>query len=112
MRTWPGRARFDDIENSVCPPAKESPDSSPTGSEGNRGGTLIMPEEGAVSADKTANPASAPQLNQIALSFLRLGTIAFGGPAAHVAMMEEEFVRRRGWLSHADFLDGVAAASV
>ena len=34
-------------------------------------------------------------LGQIALVFLKLGAIAFGGPAAHLAMMEEEFVRRR-----------------
>ena len=51
-------------------------------------------------------------LKQIALSFLRLGTIAFGGPAAHIAMMEEEFVRRRGWVSHADFLDMLGASSL
>jgi len=34
-------------------------------------------------------------LGEIALVFLKLGTTAFGGPAAHLAMMEEEFVRRR-----------------
>jgi chromate transporter len=51
-------------------------------------------------------------LKQIALSFLRLGTIAFGGPAAHIAMMEEEFVRRRGWVSHADFLDMLGASNL
>ncbi len=36
---------------------------------------------------------------------VRLGLTAFGGPAAHVAMLREEVVRRRGWLSDADFLD-------
>lgn len=51
-------------------------------------------------------------LKQIALSFLRLGTIAFGGPAAHIAMMEEEFVQRRGWVSHADFLDMLGASNL
>ena len=48
---------------------------------------------------------SGSGLNEIAVSFLRLGTVAFGGPAAHIAMMEEEFVRRRAWVSGADFLD-------
>ena len=33
---------------------------------------------------------------QVALLFLRLGTTAFGGPAVHIAMMEDEVVRRRG----------------
>lgn len=44
-------------------------------------------------------------LPQLALIFLRLGATAFGGPAAHIALMEEEFVRRRKWLSHQEFLD-------
>jgi chromate transporter len=51
-------------------------------------------------------------LAEIALVFLKLGTIAFGGPAAHIAMMEEEFVRRRKWISEADFLDRLAAANL
>jgi chromate transporter len=44
--------------------------------------------------------------------FLKLGTIAFGGPAAHIAMMEDEVVRRRGWLSHDEFLDLVGATNL
>ncbi|MGO9451660.1 MAG: chromate efflux transporter [Candidatus Binataceae bacterium] len=52
------------------------------------------------------------RLGEIALSFLRLGTIAFGGPAAHIAMMEQEFVVRRGWLSRADFLDMLGATNL
>jgi chromate transporter len=54
----------------------------------------------------------APSLAEIALVFLKLGTVAFGGPAAHIAMMEEEFVRRRNWLSEAEFLDRLAAANL
>ena len=51
-------------------------------------------------------------LGEIALVFLKLGTIAFGGPAAHLAMMEEEFVRRRKWMTHAEFLDRLATANL
>ena len=55
---------------------------------------------------------SGSGLNVIAVSFLRLGTVAFGGPAAHIAMMEEEFVRRRAWISRADFLDMLGASNL
>jgi chromate transporter len=51
-------------------------------------------------------------LGEIALVFLKLGTIAFGGPAAHLAMMEEEFVRRRQWITRAEFLDRLATANL
>ena len=44
--------------------------------------------------------------------FLRLGIVAFGGPAAHIAMMEEETVRRRHWLSREKFLDLLGAANL
>jgi chromate transporter len=48
----------------------------------------------------------------LALAFLRLGATAFGGPAAHIALMEHEFVERRRWLTAAEFLDLVGAASL
>ncbi len=51
-------------------------------------------------------------LSELAFVFLKLGTIAFGGPAAHIAMMEDEFVRKRRWITEEDFLDRVAAASL
>ncbi|MBI2409273.1 MAG: chromate efflux transporter [Gemmatimonadetes bacterium] len=51
-------------------------------------------------------------LRDLALLFLKLGSVAFGGPAAHIAMMEDEVVRRRGWLSRAAFLDLVGATNL
>ena len=51
-------------------------------------------------------------VGNLALAFLKLGTIAFGGPAAHIAMMRKEFVDRRGWLTEADFLDLVGMANL
>lgn len=52
-----------------------------------------------------SDPSRARHLREVAGLFLKLGTVGFGGPAAHVAMMEEEVVRRRGWLSRERFLD-------
>jgi len=51
-------------------------------------------------------------LGQIALIFLRLGATAFGGPAAHIALMEREFVRDRDWLTHEEFMDMIGAANL
>ena len=48
-------------------------------------------------------------LGELALVFLRLGTTAFGGPAAHIAMMEDEVVRRRHWMTRDEFLDLLGA---
>jgi chromate transporter len=54
----------------------------------------------------------ARTLRELAAFFLRLGTTAFGGPAAHIAMMEDEVVRRRGWLTREEFLDRLSAANL
>lgn len=51
-------------------------------------------------------------LGQLAALFFRLGTTAFGGPAAHVALMQDEVVTRRKWLTHEKFLDLVAASNL
>jgi len=45
------------------------------------------------------------RLKELAAVFLRLGTVAFGGPAAHVAMMDDEVVKRRQWMSRESLLD-------
>src|SRR5262252_9481357 len=49
---------------------------------------------------------------EIAAAFLRVGFTGFGGAAAHIAMMEQEFVQRRKWLSREDFVDRVGAVSL
>ncbi|HEY2736993.1 MAG TPA: chromate efflux transporter [Thermoanaerobaculia bacterium] len=59
-----------------------------------------------------ALPPRRGTLGEVALLFLKLGTIAFGGPAAHIAMMEDEVVRRRRWLTREAFLDLLGAASL
>ena len=48
----------------------------------------------------------------IARLFLKLGTTAFGGPAAHVAMLQQEVVERRHWLSREEFLDHLGASNL
>jgi chromate transporter len=61
------------------------------------------PEAGITSAERHVS------LTDLARFFLRLGTTAFGGPAAHIAMMEDELVRRRQWLTREKFLDLLGA---
>ena len=57
-------------------------------------------------------PEKPGGLFEIAGAFLRLGFLAFGGPAAHIAMMEQEFVQRRKWLSREDFVDRMGAVGL
>jgi chromate transporter len=52
------------------------------------------------------------RLGELARLFGKLGVIGFGGPAAHIAMMEDEVVRRRGWLTREHFLDLVGATNL
>jgi chromate transporter len=61
-------------------------------------------------ADSAAR--SRVPVGDVARLFLKLGLTAFGGPAAHVALMEEEVVRRRGWITHAEFVDLLGAANL
>lgn len=52
------------------------------------------------------------ELREIAWLFLKLGTISFGGPAAHIALMDQEVVRKRGWLDRDHFLSLLAATNL
>ena len=51
-------------------------------------------------------------MRELAAFFLRVGCTAFGGAAAHIAMMEDELVRRRQWLSRQKFLDLLGASNL
>lgn len=51
-------------------------------------------------------------LKEVITLFLKLGTTAFGGPAAHIALMHDETVKRRKWLSDQEFLDLVGATNL
>ena len=58
------------------------------------------------------SPPSRSSLGEIIRSFFKLGLIAFGGPAAHIAMMDDEFVTRRKWVSREHFLDLIGATNL
>jgi chromate transporter len=51
------------------------------------------------------------EVRELATLFLRLGLTAFGGPAAHIAMMRHEVVERRNWLTDEEFLDLLGATN-
>jgi len=52
------------------------------------------------------------KLSEIAKLFFKLGSIAFGGPAAHIAMMEDEVVKKRKWMTQEHFLDLIGATNL
>ncbi len=74
----------------------------------------IVAESAEVASGKFTPPGARPRtsLAELAALFLKLGTIAFGGPAAHIAMMEDEVVRRRQWLTREQFLDYLGATNL
>jgi chromate transporter len=70
---------------------------------------------GAASGPSATAAAAGPRrraLGELAWLFLKLGATAFGGPAAHIAMMEDEVVRRRRWLTRERFLDLLGAVNL
>jgi chromate transporter len=56
--------------------------------------------------------ANASPLREVTSFFTALGIIGFGGPMAHIAMMERDAVERRGWLSRERFMDALAATNL
>jgi chromate transporter len=67
--------------------------------------------DGEASPSPRKPPPERP-VREVAWLFLKLGTIAFGGPAAHTAMMRDEVVRRRGWISDERFVDLIGATNL
>ena len=71
-----------------------------------------MAKEPAAQASESISENRQVPLRELSLFFLRLGTTAFGGPAAHIAIMDDELVSRRRWLSREKFLDLLGASNL
>ncbi|MEM1118780.1 MAG: chromate transporter, partial [Bacteroidota bacterium] len=63
-------------------------------------------------SDEAAPASRSRRLGELARLFFGLGVVGFGGPAAHIAMMEEEVVRKRKWLTPQAFLDLIGATNL
>lgn len=66
-------------------------------------------------SDESVEPVDQPlrsRLTEVAALFLKLGVTSFGGPAAHIAMMHDEVVKRRRWIDDQRFLDLLGATSL
>ena len=61
---------------------------------------------------KAMDNSALGRLGELAKLFFKLGVIGFGGPAAHIAMMESEVVKRRQWLTREHFLDLIGATNL
>lgn len=62
--------------------------------------------------ERKISSAQSTSLAELARLFLKLGIVAFGGPPAHIAMMEDEVVSRRQWLTREQFLDFLGATNL
>jgi chromate transporter len=65
-----------------------------------------------VTREPAPDPHRSAHLRDVAALFLKLGLIAFGGPAAHIGLMRHEVVERRRWLSEQEFLDLLGASNL
>ncbi len=54
------------------------------------------------------SPERAVPLGLVGRLFLKLGLVGFGGPLAHIALIQDEVVEKRNWLTKTQFLDGLA----
>lgn len=74
--------------------------------------TAGVPESGSSSDRKQPAETGKPTVLQLFLQFLKIGSVAFGGPAAHAALMEQELVSRKKWLTPQLFLDFLGAVNL
>ncbi|MCO6430470.1 MAG: chromate efflux transporter [Deltaproteobacteria bacterium] len=70
-----------------------------------------MPDSSSHINDPSFSSPETGNLKDLALLFFRLGATSFGGPAVHIAMMEDEVVKKRRWLTPQQFLDMLAATN-
>jgi chromate transporter len=79
------------------------------GVDGGKDAAIICQEVIEVLSDTDQNRVP---LAEVVLLFLKLGVLAFGGPAAHIALMRDEVVNRRRWITDDQFLDLLGAANL
>lgn len=65
----------------------------------------LLLSENSLSFSQLTPSQKQQRLKELAIVFFRLGTTAFGGPAAHIAMIDHEVVQRRQWFSREELLD-------
>jgi len=56
--------------------------------------------------------SKSQKIKELILLFLKVGSIAFGGPVAHISILESEIVKKRKWMTHEHFLDLVGATNL
>jgi chromate transporter len=73
---------------------------------------MSLPPDGTTPTLEPPPLRQVDRLQELARLFFKLGTLGFGGPQAHIAMLHDEAVVRRGWLAEDQFLEGVAVCEM
>src|SRR6476469_5695530 len=71
-----------------------------------------VPADAHTDTNKGLPTGERERLGELAMLFSRLGFTAFGGPVAHIAMMRQEFVQRRKWISDQHFVDLIGVVNL